>query len=83
MRNDGEQGYPDSWTVYLSSDDADRTVAAARANGGHVLLEPMDVTRNGRFAMVADPGGATIGAWQPREVTGFELHTREYDASVA
>lgn len=95
MRNDGEQGYPDSWTVYLTSDDADRTVEAARANGGQVLMEPMDVTQNGRFAMIGDPGGATIGAWQPREVTGFELrgepgapawfelHTREYDASVA
>lgn len=95
MRNDGEQGYPDSWTVYLTTDDADRTVEAARANGGQVVLEPMDVTRNGRFALVSDPGRATIGAWQPREVTGFELrgepgapawfelHTREYDASVA
>lgn len=94
MRNDGEQGVPDMWTVYLSTDDADRTAEAAKANGGQVHLEPMDVTRNGRFAMLADPGGATIGAWQPRDVTGFELHgeagapswfelhTREYDASV-
>ena len=94
MRNDGEQGQPDSWTVYLTSDDADRTVEAARANGGQVLMEPMDVTQNGRFAIIGDPGGATIGAWQPRDVTGFELrgeagapawfelHTRDYDASV-
>src|SRR5262249_11998552 len=41
-----------------------------------------------------DPGGATIGMWQPAEHKGFgiidepgapswfELHTREYDASV-
>lgn len=28
---------------------ADRTVEAARANGGQVHVEPMDVTRNGRF----------------------------------
>ena len=36
MGNDGEQGYPDSWTVYLTTDDADRTAADAAANGGQV-----------------------------------------------
>jgi uncharacterized protein len=95
MANDGEQGVPDMWTIYLSTDDADRTAEAAKAHGGQVNLEPMDVTQNGRFAMVADPGGATIGAWQPRDVKGFEIRsepgapawfelwTRDYDASVA
>ena len=95
MANDGEQGVPDAWTIYLSTDDADRTAEAAKANGGQVHMEPMDVTQNGRFTMLADPGGAAIGAWQPREVSGFEirgeagapawfeLHTRDYDKSVA
>ncbi len=95
MGNSGEQGYPDSWTVYLNTDDADRTAADAAANGGQVAMEPMDVTQNGRFAMISDPGGAAIGAWQPREVKGFEvwnepntagwfeLHTRAYDKAVA
>ena len=58
MGNDGEQGVPDMWTIYLSTDDADRTAEAAKAHGGQVHLEPMDVTQNGRFAMLADPGGA-------------------------
>ena len=95
MGNSGEEGHPDTWTVYLHSDDADRTVEAARAKGVPVLVEPMDVTQNGRFALVADPGGAAIGIWQPREVTGFEirgevgaaswfeLHTPAYDESVS
>lgn len=95
MGNDGEQGLPDAWTVYLTTDDADRTVEAAKSSGGQVHMEPMDVTQNGRFAMLGDPGGAAIGAWQPRDVTGFELHgepgapawfelwTRDFDASVA
>jgi predicted enzyme related to lactoylglutathione lyase len=95
MANDGEQGVPDMWTVYLSTDDADRTAEAAKANGGQVHIEPMDVTQNGRFTMLGDPGGAAIGAWQPREVHGFEirgepgtpswfeLHTRDYDTSIA
>lgn len=94
MANDGEQGTPDTWTVYLTTDDADRTVEAAKANGGQVYVEPMDVTENGRMAMVGDPGGAAIGIWQPRDVQGFELrgeagaaawfelHTNAYEPSV-
>jgi uncharacterized protein len=94
MRNDGEQGVPDTWTVYLHTDDADRTVEAARANSAQIHIEPMDITENGRMAMVGDPGGAAIGIWQPRDVHGFELrgepgtaawfelHTPAYDASV-
>ena len=73
MANDGEQGVPDMWTVYLTTDDADRTAEAAKASGGQVHMEPMDVTQNGRFTLLADPSGATIGAWQPRDVHGFEL----------
>ena len=54
----------------------------------------MDVMALGRMAIVTDPGGAMIGAWQPGEHKGFgvygepgtpswfELHTRAYHASV-
>jgi uncharacterized protein len=95
MANDGQQGFPDSWTVYLNTDDADRIAADAAAKGAKVHMEPMDITQNGRMTMLSDPGGATVGVWQPREVKGFEvrgepgtpgwfeLHTRDYDASVA
>lgn len=95
MGNSGEEGYPDTWTVYLHTDDADRTVEAAKERGAQVIVEPMDITQNGRMAMVADPGGAAVGIWQPREVTGFEirgevgaaawfeLHTPAYEESVA
>ena len=95
MANDGEQGVPDMWSVFLTTDDADRTAEAVRTKGGQVYVEPMDVTQNGRMTMVADPGGASVGAWQPGEVQGFEirgevgapawfeLHTRDYDKSVA
>jgi predicted enzyme related to lactoylglutathione lyase len=94
MANDGEQGYPDAWTTYLTTDDAQRTADDAAAKGGQVHLAPMDVADNGKMAMVADPGQAAIGVWQPGTQQGFEvrsevgaaawfeLHTREYDASV-
>jgi uncharacterized protein len=94
MRNDGEDGHPDAWTVYLMTDDADRTAEAAAAKGGRVDLAPMDVSENGRMAMVADPGQASVGVWQPGRQKGFEvrnelgtaawfeLQTRDYDRSV-
>ena len=95
MGNDGAENIPDAWTIYLTSDDADRTCELARAHGGQVFMGPMDVTQNGRFAILGDPGGAGVGVWQPREVSGFEvrgepgapawfeLHTPAYDAAVA
>jgi uncharacterized protein len=94
MHNDGTQGYPDAWTVYLLTDDIERTVADVRANSGQVHLEPMAVADNGSMAMVGDPGGAAVGIWQPGTQKGFEvrneigtpawfeLHTRDYDAAV-
>ena len=94
MANDGQQGMPDAWTTYLTTDDVGRTAADAKAKGGQVHLEPMQVAENGSFAIIGDPGGAGIGAWQPDQVTGFEiwdepgapkwfeLHTQSYDAAV-
>lgn len=95
MRNDGEAGVPDLWSVYLAVDDADATVARAGEQGGQVVVPPMDVMALGRMAVVVDVGGAVIGIWQPGEHRGFayvgeagaptwfELHTRAYDASLA
>jgi hypothetical protein len=95
MRNDGAEGMPDVWTIYLATDDTQKTADAAAANGGQVYMPPTDVMALGTMAMVGDPGGATIGLWQAKEFGGFgvlaeanapswfELHTRDYDASVA
>jgi uncharacterized protein len=89
MGNPAPDERPDGWSIYLASDDANKTVADAAANGGAVVLPAMPM------AFVADAGGATIGAWQPGEHKGFgvwdepdtpgwfELQTRDYAASVA
>lgn len=94
MRNDGEAGMPDVWTVYLATDDARKTADAAEAAGGRVLMAPMDVLALGTMALVGDPGGAAIGMWQPGlhkgftvyaepgTPTWFELHTSDYDRAV-
>lgn len=94
MRNEPEWGTPDGWSVYLRSDDVRVTAAAAAASGGSLLMEPMDVEPNGSFAILTDAGGAMVSAWQNGTETGFqvlredgapvhfELHTRDYDATV-
>ena len=95
MHNDGSAGTPDSWSVYLSTDDADRTAAAVTAHGGQVIVPPMPVMALGTMAVVTDAGQAAVGIWQPGEHRGFEvvdedgapnwfeLLTRDHDASLA
>ena len=62
---------PDTWSVYLATDDAQKTIEAATAHGGQVMLPAMPVADLGTMGMVADPGGAAIGMWQPGLHKGF------------
>ncbi|HEY6531243.1 MAG TPA: VOC family protein [Acidimicrobiales bacterium] len=85
---------PDVWSVYLAVDDAAATVAAAEAEGAPVYVPPMQVGDYGTMAVIADPGGAAVGMWQPDTHVGittlaepgaphwFELHTRSYEPSL-
>jgi predicted enzyme related to lactoylglutathione lyase len=94
MRNDGDAGVPDLWSVYLAVDDAEAAVQRAADEGGQVMVPAMDVHSLGRMAVVVDNGGAVVGMWQPGDHPGFgfvgepgapswfELHTRSYDAVV-
>ena len=64
----GPQMNPDMppwWTTYVSVADADATTAAVTANGGQVLMPPMDVLDVGRMAIFMDPAGAMFSVWQP------------------
>src|SRR5437899_2287158 len=61
----------DVWSVYLTTDDARKTVDAASGNGGQVVVGAMDVGDLGTMAVVTDPAGAAIGIWQPGLHQGF------------
>ncbi|HKY16247.1 MAG TPA: VOC family protein, partial [Microthrixaceae bacterium] len=97
MSNTGQpemEGMPDVWSIYLASDDAEKTVESAIQHGGLVFVAAMDIMDLGRMAVVGDAGGASVGVWQPRLHQGFgllgepgapswfELHARDYDATV-
>jgi hypothetical protein len=67
------EGQPSAWTTYVSVENADRTIEAAKKAGATVFVEPMDVLDIGRMAVFADPTGAAIGIWQPKSFFGAEL----------
>jgi predicted enzyme related to lactoylglutathione lyase len=62
-----------AWTTYVWVDDVNATVAKATDAGGSVLVEPFDALDGGRIAVIADPAGAAIGAWQPGAHKGAQL----------
>jgi predicted enzyme related to lactoylglutathione lyase len=86
---------PDGWTVYLRTADAAATAEAVGAAGGTVFVAADDVAELGTMSIVQDPGGAVVGAWQPKAMQGyglfgedgapgwFELHTRDFAAEMA
>jgi predicted enzyme related to lactoylglutathione lyase len=64
---------PTAWSMYVCVSDAEATASTVKANGGTVILEPMDVMTAGRMAFFIDPTGAVLGVWQPRDHTGAQL----------
>lgn len=51
---------PPHWLVYVAVDDCDATVRRAGELGGQVRMPPMTIEGVGRFAILADPTGASI-----------------------
>jgi uncharacterized protein len=88
-------GVPPHWLSHVRVEDADAVVYRARELGGTVHGEVFDVGEYGRFAIVEDPSGATLVAWQtaanggarrvndPGCMTWNELQTRDPRVTAA
>jgi predicted enzyme related to lactoylglutathione lyase len=61
---------PVSWSCVFRSDDIEATVAAVRAAGGQVMIEPADMADLGHFAHCADTEWADFGLWKPYNLAG-------------
>ena len=84
-----------TWLAHLQVESAAKTVAAIKAAGGGVKMEPVTMGDMGTYAVVADPLGGVFALWQPakaeaaeyRGVTGTwcwnELYTEDTATSVA
>lgn len=59
------QGVPPNWTGYVAVDDVDAAATKAASLGGSVLRPPQDIPGVGRFAIIADPGGAVLAIMTP------------------
>ncbi|MFI1964205.1 VOC family protein [Streptomyces pathocidini] len=88
-------GQPVAWTFSVAVADADGTAGEVPKAGGTVLLDPTDVLDLGRYAVIADPGGAVLTLWEARTFRGaarlnepgalcwVELATRDTAAAEA
>jgi hypothetical protein len=60
-----QMGGRPGWIGYVHADDVDAKAAEFAANGGKVHRPGTDIPHIGRFAVVADPQGATICLFKP------------------
>jgi uncharacterized protein len=61
-----EMGAPPHWVSYIGTPDVDGTVDRAKTLGARVYVPPTDIPNNiGRFAVLADPQGATFALYKP------------------
>jgi uncharacterized protein len=61
---------PAHWNNYVSVESADDTAKKARDLGANLIEDPFDVMDSGRMAVFADPGGAMLCVWEPRNHIG-------------
>jgi uncharacterized protein len=59
------EGTPAHWVGNVRVDSADGAAAQAKAGGGTVVVEPMDIGDIGRYAAFIDPEGAVLAVFQP------------------
>ncbi len=70
-------GAPPHWMAHVQVDDVDATAALARKLGGKVYKEPADIPTVGRFAVLADPQGASFCVFKPKEAMTAHDPTKE------
>ena len=92
-----ESGMRPGWLGYVSVEDVDERVAEIVAAGGALRMPAMDLPGVGRFALVADPQGASLYVMTPNgdgPARSFapgkpghggwhELHTKDWEAALA
>ena len=59
-------GAPATWSGYIAVDDVDAMEARVLQGGGKVLRPASDIPEIGRFAVVADPQGASFFLFKPQ-----------------
>lgn len=58
-------GAKSHWMMYVGTGDVDATQVVATKNGARTYVPPTDIAGVGRFAVLADPGGAVFALYTP------------------
>jgi predicted enzyme related to lactoylglutathione lyase len=66
MPNEVPADVPSHWMPYFMVDDVDASVRTAAGLGGAVRMPATDIADAGRFAVIADPQGATFAVFTPK-----------------
>ncbi len=61
---------PPFWASYVAVEDAAATAEVVTANGGSVIVAPMEIPGAGTMAVFLDPSGAAFSVWQAGEHQG-------------
>ena len=64
---------PPAWTTYLSVENVDTAAESIAANGGTLVMAPMQIGDQGRMAIAQDPTGAFFGLWEAGKHIGAEV----------
>lgn len=59
-----DSGMPSVWCSYIEVADVEESVRKAADLGGTIDVPPMAAGDFGRFAIIQDPTGASVGLWQ-------------------
>src|SRR3989304_6761597 len=60
-------GIPSHWLAYVLVDDVTALTKKARSLGARIVNDVTEIPGYGSFSIIADPTGASIGLWQPKE----------------
>jgi predicted enzyme related to lactoylglutathione lyase len=67
-----KMGAPPHWMAHVQVANVDTTAAQVKKLGGKIYKEPSDIPTVGRFAVIADPQGASISIFKPN--SAMTLH---------
>ena len=70
-----DEQQPAAWTLYVASDDADRTAADVAEHGGTVIMAPMDVGRWAACSSRATRRGACSASGPPASTSARRWST--------
>jgi uncharacterized protein len=62
------------WMAHVEVADVDASAALANKLGGRILKEPTDIPTVGRFAVIADPQGASLSLFAPNKGSEMPPH---------